>query len=144
MHLFDRKKGILRPKSGLVFKLTAYSAWFRPPIPGEAGHPFRLIPATKLRCWLSWITDWAADQPTDWRKVWLNLFGGEPLGWLFQRFTQKNNGLLNKLDLVKALINIWHLCLIILWMSDNAQVGSIKNFSSNALSQPQACSTKEK
>ena len=25
---------------------AAYSARFRPPIPGEAGHPFRLIPAT--------------------------------------------------------------------------------------------------
>jgi len=24
----------------------AYSDPFRPPIPGEAGHPFRLIPAT--------------------------------------------------------------------------------------------------
>jgi hypothetical protein len=24
----------------------AYSGRFRPPIPGEAGHPFRLIPAT--------------------------------------------------------------------------------------------------
>jgi len=25
---------------------VAYSARFRPPIPGEAGHPFRLIPDT--------------------------------------------------------------------------------------------------
>jgi hypothetical protein len=27
-------------------QLDAYSARFRPAIPGEAGHPFRLIPAT--------------------------------------------------------------------------------------------------
>jgi len=44
---------------------------------------------TRGRCWLSWLTDWAADQPTDRWKVWLNLFGGEPQGWCFQRFTQK-------------------------------------------------------
>jgi uncharacterized protein (DUF169 family) len=29
-----------------IYGWTAYSARFRPPIPGEAGHPFRLIPAT--------------------------------------------------------------------------------------------------
>jgi hypothetical protein len=28
MHLFDSKKGILRPKSGLVFKLTPYLTVF--------------------------------------------------------------------------------------------------------------------
>jgi len=51
----DYKKSLLEGKqqfTGLVEVLDikptidAYSARFRPPIPGEAGHPFRLIPDT--------------------------------------------------------------------------------------------------
>jgi hypothetical protein len=33
-------------KSTSARRLHAYSGPFRPPIPGESGHPFRMIPAT--------------------------------------------------------------------------------------------------
>jgi hypothetical protein len=51
-HLFyskhEKKPKPIKGLDGMysLKRLSAYSERFRPPIPGEAGHPFRSIPAT--------------------------------------------------------------------------------------------------